>query len=74
MENLINRFNEDYPNGSIQVQRIMTEDPEKGEYFRATVRPNVDNEKRFFTWYGWWENVKEAQLEAINFSLNYLYS
>ena len=49
MENLINRFNRDYPNGSIQVQRIMTEDPSKGEYFRATVRPNVDNEKRFFT-------------------------
>lgn len=46
---LINRFNRDYPNGSIQVQRIMTEDPSKGEYFRATVRPNVDNEKRFFT-------------------------
>ena len=74
MENLINRFNKDYPNGSIQVQRIMTEDPEKGEFFRVTVRPNVYNEKRFFTWYGWWEKVEEAQLEAIKFTLSYLYS
>ena len=71
---MIKKFNEDYPNGSIQVTRIMTEDPEKGEYFKATVRPDVSYEKRFFTWYGWWEKVREAQLEAINFSLSYLYS
>ena len=49
MENLIKRFNEDYPNGSIQVTRIMTEDPEAGEYFKATIRPDVAYEKRFFT-------------------------
>ena len=71
---MIKKFNEDYPNGSIQVQRIMTEDPEKGEYFRATVRPDVAYDKRFFTWYGWWEELEEAQLNAIKFTLSYLYS
>lgn len=74
MENLINRFNKDYPSGCIQIQRIMTEDLEKGEYFKATVRPSAYNEKRFFTWYGWWKTVKDAQLEAIKFTLSYLYS
>ena len=49
MKSLINRFNEDYPNGSIQVQRIMTEFPEKGEIFKATIQPDVNNSQRFLT-------------------------
>ena len=74
MKSLINRFNEDYPNGSIQVQRIMTEDPEKGEISKATIQPDVNNSQRFLTWYGEWKTVEEAQLNAINFTLSYLYS
>ena len=74
MENLINRFNKDYPNGSIQVQRIMMEIPEKGEVSKATIQPDVNNSQRFFTWYGEGKTVEEAQLNAIKFALSYLYS
>jgi len=74
MKSLINRFNEDYPNGSIQVQRIMMEIPEKGEVSKATIQPDVNNSQRFFTWYGEGSTVEEAQLNAIKFALSYLYS
>jgi aspartate 1-decarboxylase len=49
MKSLINRFNKDYPNGSIQVQRIMMEIPEKGEVSKVTIQPDVNNSQRFFT-------------------------
>lgn len=71
---MIKKFNEDYPNGSIQVQRIMTEISEKGEISKATIQPDVNNSQRFFTWYGEGGTVEEAQLNAIKFTLSYLYS
>lgn len=47
---LIRRFNNRYPNWSIVVTRIMTE--ETGiEIFKATVTPDVDKPERNFTSY-----------------------
>ena len=69
----IKKFNEDYPNGSIQVQRVMAEVPGQWEISKATIWPNVDNSQRFFTWYGEWRTIEEAQLNAIKFTLKYLY-
>lgn len=71
---MIKKFNKDYPNGSIQVQRIMMEIPEKGEVSKVTIQPDVNNSQRFFTWYGEWKTIEEAQLNAIKFALSYLYS
>ena len=50
-------FNENYPNGSIVTQRIMTEDPTL-EVFKTTVTPDCDHPERFFTGYSqakWWD-------------------
>ena len=50
-------FNDNYPNGSIVTQRVMTEEPWI-EIFKATVTPDCDKPTRFFTWYAqakWWE-------------------
>ena len=48
--NLIKKFNRLYPNGSIVVQRIMTE--ETGiEMFKATVTPDLEKPERYFSAY-----------------------
>lgn len=43
-------FNENYPNGSIVTQRIMTEDSWV-EIFKATVMPDCSKPERYFTGY-----------------------
>ena len=43
-------FNENYPNGSIVTQRIMTDDPTL-EVFKATVTPDCTHPERYFTAY-----------------------
>lgn len=43
-------FNENYPNGSIVTQRIMTEEPWI-EIFKATVTPDCSKPERYFTAY-----------------------
>lgn len=43
-------FNENYPNGSIVTQRIMTEEPWV-EIFKATVTPDCSKPERYFTAY-----------------------
>lgn len=47
---LIKKFNSNYPNWSIVVQRIMTE--ETGiEMFKATVIPDLEKPERYFSAY-----------------------
>lgn len=50
-------FNENYPNGSIVTQRIMTEEPWI-EIFKATITPDCSKPERYFTGYSqakWWD-------------------
>lgn len=60
-------FNENYPNGSIVTQRIMTEEPWV-EIFKTTVTPDCDHPERYFTGYSqakWWDGFinKTSALE-----------
>lgn len=71
---LIRRFNNRYPNWSIVVTRIMTE--ETGiEMFKATVTPDVNKPERSFTSYakevtnGRDNALEVAQGRAVNNAL-----
>ena len=67
-------FNETYPNGAIQTQRIMTEEPWI-EIFKATIIPDCDHPERFFTgysqakWGDWFINKTSALENAETSSI-----
>ena len=59
---LVKEFNSNYPNGSIVVQRIMTE--ETGiEMFKATVTPDLEKPERYFSAYA--DMLREATGNAL---------
>ena len=59
---LIKKFNKLYPNGSVVVQRIMTE--ETGiEMFKATVTPDLEKPERYFSAYA--DMLREATGNAL---------
>lgn len=71
--NKIKKFNRLYPNGAIQVVRVMTDEPTY-EIAKATVTPDVDKPERYFASYAKEVNDKAdafeiAQARAIDLAL-----
>ena len=71
--NRIKKFNKAYPNGAIQVVRVITDEPTY-EIAKATVIPDVDKPERSFTSYAKEVNDKSgafeiAQSRAIDLAL-----
>ena len=73
-------FNENYPNGSIQTERITIENM---EIFKATVYPDVNTPQRLFTWYSqavWWDwyinktsALENAETSAVGRALAFMW-
>ena len=71
--NKIKKFNKLYPNGAIQVVRVITDEPTY-EIAKATIIPDVDKPERSFTSYAKEVNDKAgsfevAQMRAIDLAL-----
>lgn len=69
----IKKFNRLYPNGAIQVVRVITDEPTY-EIAKATVIPDVDKPERYFTSYAKEVNdnsdaFEVAQMRAIDLAL-----
>jgi len=69
----IKKFNKLYPNGAIQVVRVITDEPTY-EIAKATVTPDVDKPERYFSSYAKEVNDKSdafeiAQARAIDLAL-----
>lgn len=69
----IKKFNRLYPNGAIQVVRVITDEPTY-EIAKATIIPDVDKPERSFTSYAKEVNDKSdafeiAQARAIDIAL-----
>ena len=70
---LVKKFNKLYPNGAIQVVRVITDEPTY-EIAKATVIPDIDKPERYFTSYAQEVNDKSgafemAQSRAIDIAL-----
>lgn len=77
-QELVKQFNTQYPNWSISVQRIMTEEPGI-EIFKATITPDMDKPDRYFSAYSSekseiFNSIEIAQSKAIDIALKLLLS
>lgn len=71
---LIKEFNKNYPNGCVNVQRIMVEEPGV-EVFKATAILDIEHPERIYTSYAkttW--NLEAAQDRAIKLVLKLVLS
>lgn len=67
-------FIHDFPNWSVVFTRIMTEDEREWELIKVVVSLDVMFTKDlYYTWYGEWKTIEEAQNNALAYVLNLLY-